>query len=265
MPKTEASNFKPVADLTFPELWEEYWRDRDSGDALARLLEVYLPLARKVLLRLMIRLPSHVKSEDHLNSALIGLHEAICRFDPAAGTSFEGFATRRIRGSVLDELRSVDPLSRTQREKLASVGKAMDAWILEHQSFPEENDLARVLNMSPDDLASLMEAGQPWLSLDAPIAINGRVVLLGETLVEQNQPTPDQEAQCQDARAFLRRAFRELGDREQKILYLYYYEELTLREIAEAFEVTEARVCQIHAMAIQKLKSFLTKPKDHLL
>ena len=255
----------PPPELAFPELWERYWRDRKSFEAVERLLEAYLPLARKVLLRLMIRLPSHVRSEDLLNSALIGLHEAICRFDPVTGPSFEAFATRRIRGAVLDKLRAVDPLSRTQRDKLTSVEKAVDAWILEHQAFPEEEDIAQALNMTASDLGSLMDTAQPWLSLDAPISLNGRTVLLGEVLVEPNLPSPDQAAQRQDAHVLLRRAFRSLDDREQKLLYLYYYEELTLREIGEAFGLTEARVCQVHALAIQKLKCALTKPGRRLL
>lgn len=265
MATPESPSFPDPSELAFPELWAAYWKDRDSFGAVERLIEAYLPLARKVLLRLMIRLPSHIQCEDLLNSALIGLHEAICRFDPSAGSSFEAFATRRIRGAVLDELRAVDPLSRTHREKLSSVEKAVDAWILEHHAVPDEAEIAQALNMSTADLGSLMEAAQPWLSLDAPISVNGRTVMLGEALVESNLPAPDQEAQRQDTRAMLRRAFRCLNDREQKLLYLYYYEELTLREIGEAFGLTEARVCQVHALAIQKLKSALTKTGRSLL
>ena len=214
---------KTPQSLEFQELWNAYWRDRNSFDLVGRLVEAYLPFARKVLLRLMARLPSHVKSEDLLNSALIGLHEAICRFNPAAGSSFEGFATRRIRGAVLDELRAMDPLSRTHRDKLASVEKAVDAWIVKHRAFPEEEDIARVMNMTEGELGSLMDSGQPWLSLDAPVSMNGKTVLLGDALVEPDVPAPDKEAERQDARGFLRRAFRALAEREQKLLYLFSF------------------------------------------
>ncbi len=249
----------------FSALWTSYFDSRGSFATLEPLLEAYLPFARKVLMRLMIRLPSHVKSEDLINSAIIGLYEAICRFDPNAGASFETFATRRVRGAVLDDLRAMDPLSRTQRDKVSAVEKAMDDWIARHNAFPEDEDIAKTMNMTIDELGMLMDAGQPWLSLDAPISLDGRTIMLGEALIEANAPAPDQEAQRQDARSLLRRAFRALADREQKILYLYYFEELTLREIGEAFELTEARICQIHALAIRKLKSALTQTGSHLL
>lgn len=241
------------------ELWFEFWKNRDSFPPQERLIEAYMPLARKILSRLLIRLPSFVRGEDLLNSALIGLHDAICRFDPVAGTSFEAFATRRVRGAILDELRACDPLTRTQRDLLGDIEKTITDWMVKHSATPETDQIAQALNMKTNDLMSLMDRAQPWLSLDVPVAVDGNTILLGDVLTEGRRNLPDQEAGDEEFRVFLRKAFRQLETREQKILYLYYYEDLRLREIAELFELTEARVCQLHALAVAKLKAAITR------
>lgn len=247
-----------LAELENIELWTELWKGSDKDRVQERLIMAYLPLARKILSRLLIRLPSHVRAEDLLNSALIGLNEAIGRFDPKNGINFEAFATRRIRGAILDELRACDPLTRTQRDRASEISRTIDRWTADHGAIPETSDIAEAMDVSAGEIESAMDRAQPWISLDAPIQTNGTNVLLVDALCETSMITPDQEVQRNDIRVVLRRIFRQLADKEQRILYLYYYEDLTLREIAEVFELTEARVCQIHALIVRKLKAALT-------
>jgi len=244
--------------LTHPDLWEAYWNNRQDVTAQERLIAAYMPYTRRTLSRLMIRLPSHVKSEDLLNSALIGLYDAMCRFDLATGMNFEAFAAWRIRGAILDELRACDPLTRTQRNRLGVVADTITKWTVEHDAFPAVADIAEAMGIKASDLTTIMDQGQPWLSLDAPISDGANRLMLGDILAKEDEITPDLAAQQEESRTYLRQAFRKLEDREQKILYLYYFEELRLREIAEIFELTEARVCQLHALAVAKLKATLT-------
>lgn len=260
---TTAQTTAPAAAEGAPnvhrDLWDAYWRDPTALDTLERLIAAYLAFARRVLARLMIRLPSHVRGEDLLNSALIGLYEAICRYDPRhRGVSFEAFATRRIRGAVLDELRARDPLSRTQRQLLDKVQTTIRQWQADHGALPEHEEIAEVMGLRPDQLSALLDRGQPWLSLDAPLVAGDNELSLADVLSRADDETPDYRIQRDEQRAQLVRAFRQLTTREQKILYLYYYEDLRLREIAALFDMTEARVCQIHALAVAKLKQVLT-------
>ena len=244
--------------LAQADLWEEYWNHPESGDALARLVDVMLPFVHRVLERMSIHLPSHVEVEDLLQSATVGLYHAINRFDPKQGISFEAFAYQRIRGAVLDELRSLDHVSRSCRAQLKRVEQTICEWIQKHRDHPCEEDLAREMGMSVDELSGLLDRAQPWLSLDdVKVQAEGGGYSLKDILADTQSVMPDQEAQQEDMRRYLRRAFRELGSREQKILYLYYFEELRLSEIAVLYELTEARICQIHALAIAKLKASL--------
>lgn len=241
------------------DLWASFRGDISDPAALERMIEAYMPLARKVLLRLMIRLPQHIKPEDLLNSALIGLHEAITRFEPGRGIAFETFATARIRGAVLDELRCMDPLSRTQRTALAQVQKAITEWMMAHNDLPDIGNIAESLDTTAEKLNELLEIAQPWISINDSIIVGGHRTLVANLLADEARDRPDHETSRRDMLALMRKFFRQLESREQKILYLYYYEELTLKEIAMVFELTEARICQIHALAIQKLKAGLTR------
>ena len=244
--------------LAQAELWQEYWNNPESGEALARLVDVMLPFVHRVLERMSINLPSHVEVEDLLQCATVGLYHAISRFDPKQGISFEAFAYQRIRGAVLDELRSLDHVSRSCRAQLKRVELTICAWIQKHHEHPREEDLAKEMGISAAELSGLLDRAQPWLSLDdVKVQAEGGGYSLKDILADTQSVMPDQEAQQEDMRRYLRQAFRELGSREQKILYLYYFEELRLSEIAVLYELTEARICQIHALAIAKLKASL--------
>lgn len=262
---------KPTTDISNSmlnsEYWEELWENPESLAAQEKLLEAYLPYARKLLRRIMIRLPSHVRMDDLVNAALIGLHEAICRYNPDSGASFEAFANRRIRGAILDDLRASDPLTRSQRGKMNKMQQIINDWMIEHEEFPADEEIAVLMDMSVEALRLFVDRSQSWLSLDMPVATAkndaGSQMMLGEILSDES-PCPDEVVQKNDIQKLLRQAFRKLDSREQKILYLYYYEDLRLKEIAELFELTEARMCQIHAMAVVKLKTELTKLEETL-
>jgi RNA polymerase sigma factor for flagellar operon FliA len=246
-----------MSELKHKSLWFAYWQDRTSSEAKAKLMEIWMPLVQNLLTRIAIRLPPHVAREDLLQAALIGLYGAIERFRPDMEAGFEAFACHRINGSMLDELRKNDYLSRATRARIRKVEAAIEEGIRNHGAPPSEEELAGTLGMSTGELNRTMETARPWLSLDQAISAEHAddPLTLRDVLENPDSADPAAEAESADMRRVLRLAFRSLTSREQKILYLYYYEDLRLKELATLFEITEARVCQIHAMTILKLNT----------
>ncbi|MFH0880569.1 MAG: FliA/WhiG family RNA polymerase sigma factor, partial [Lentisphaerota bacterium] len=231
---------------------------QQSDEAISDLIENYLPFVHRVLERLAIHLPSHVALEDLLQAALVGLFQAIEHFDPHQGVAFEAFAYRRIRGAILDELRAADRISRSNRAQVRKIEQAIRLWAQEHGSAPGEDDLAGLVGMTSEALNLLLDRAQPWLSLDEMVLEgDSRSVPLKEVIADPRAIMPDQAAQKGDLNHCLHKAFLQLTSREQKILYLYYYEELRLSEIAALYDLTEARICQLHALALAKLRAVL--------
>lgn len=243
---------KPQTDRgQLDALWEDY---RLRGDlAVDGLIKAYLPLTRRVLQRISMRLPAHVELEDLSQAALMGLYKSIVAFDPGRGVPFEGYAYPRIRGAVLDELRANDVLSRTKRARVEQAERVVADWMKRHGRMPSEEQIAREMGMEPAAFRQLMEEARPICSLDA----GGRDdIPLHETIADPKFAAED-GAHRSDLQQLLRAGFRQLDQREQKILYLYYFEELRLSEIAALFKLTEARISQIHALGVVRLRAAL--------
>lgn len=233
-------------------LWQNYWEQ--GGDCIDALISAYLPLTHRVLERIAMRLPSHIPVEDLSQAALLGLYKAIVDYDRGRAVPFEAYAYQRIRGAVLDELRANDNLSRSKRNRMDQVELVVANWMREHGEMPTDEQIAQMLKMSVADLHQLMDEAKPWCSLDAQV---GDERSLQETIAD---PTVDSTSAAlkTDVQELLRQGFRQLDSREQKILYLYYFEELRLSEIAELFGLTEARISQIHAMSVVRLRAILS-------
>jgi len=241
------------------ELWSAYRKDPGSVEHFERLVTAWMPLVQRVLRRLVVHLPPHVEHADLMQSAVMGLCHAIERFDPSRGAGFAPYATWRIRGAVLDELRKMDHVSRSGRALLRRMDGAVRDWTALHGRPPEEHELAAELEVSREDLAEALTNNLPWLSLDQAVVTSGGGgdVLLRDVLRDTDTLSPASQAEKSDWREILRRLYRKLSTREQQILYLYYFEDLTLAEIAALFEITEARVCQIHGLTVVKLRALL--------
>lgn len=225
----------------------------NGEDAIDALIEVYMPLTHRALERISIRLPSHIAIDDLLQAALLGLYKSIVDFDPQRGVPFEGYAYPRIRGAILDELRSNDSLSRGKRKRVDQVEVVIAEWMKEHGEMPSEEEIAAQLEMSIEAFNQLMDEAKPLCSLDAGGADN---MPLHETIADPNGGS-EEGAHRHDLQDLLRIGFRKLDQREQKILYLYYFEELRLSEIALLFDLSEARISQIHALSVVRLRAVL--------
>lgn len=236
------------------------FRDAPSERTIDPLMHAYAPLAGRLLARMRISLPQHVSTDDLLQAGMVGLWQAIERFNPEQGTDFRAYAVKRIRGAIVDELRHIDHLSRTRRLQVKKVESTIAEWTEKRGIAPTEDEVAGSLGMTRDEVGAILGEAQAPLSLDDVIVrtVDGRSALLVDLLADAMAEEPDRRVETCDMFAHVCAMFRRLSVREQKILYLYYFEELRLAEIAELFEVTQARICQIHALAISRLRAMLS-------
>jgi RNA polymerase sigma factor for flagellar operon FliA len=226
----------------------------------------YLPLVHFVLGRLGMSQSMGEDYEDAASQGLIGLIEAIDRYDISYGTQFSTYATLRIRGRVLDHLRALDWLSRTARKRARSVQQATThLWGKLHRS-PTDDELRSHLGMDQAALRkALIDANHVIISMDSDLSSNGESeTSLHDVLADESNNNPSEILEEQELKEHLIKAVQDLSERQQILLSLYYYEELTLKEIGAVLGVSESRVCQLHARAVMDLKSLLTHTRSTL-
>jgi len=248
-----------VKEVELRDLWRRYKQDGDAR-ARERLVVAYSPMVKFVAGRLGAGLPSHVDDADLISYGLMGLIGAIERFDPERGIKFETFAMTRIRGAIIDELRSLDWVPRSVRSRAREIEAAQAKLEHELQRAPSEAELASRLGISEDELqTSLLEiANSSVYALDELWTVSdssGDQVSLLDTISDPRAEDPQESLASSEIKDRLTEAIASLPEREQLVVALYYYENLTLREIGEVLGVTESRVSQLHTKAVMRLKS----------
>ena len=215
----------------------------------------YLPLVRRIAHLLMARLPSSVEVDDLVQNGLIGLLDAMERFEDGMGAQFETYAVQRVRGAMLDGLRENDWLPRSVRKEMRRVEEAIR--VLEHQQgrAPSESELAKALDMPLADYQKLLfEArGHQLVYVDEISDGNGEDYL--DRHAENSGPDPLRLLEEAGMREALTGAIDALPEREKLMMSLYYEQDLNLREIGEVMGVTESRVCQLHSQAVARLRA----------
>jgi RNA polymerase sigma factor for flagellar operon FliA len=250
-----------VKEVELRDLWRRYKDDGDEG-ARERLVVAYSPMVKFVAGRLGAGLPSHVEDADLISYGLVGLIGAIERFEPERGIKFETFAMTRIRGAIIDELRSLDWVPRSVRSRAREIETAQAKLEHELQRAPTEAELASKLNLTEEELQSaLLEiANSSVYALDELWTVSdssGDQVSLLDTIADDSAADPQEALASTEVKDLLTEAISGLPEREQLVVALYYYENLTLREIGEVLGVTESRVSQLHTKAVMRLKSSL--------
>ena len=250
-----------VKEVELRDLWRRYKDDGDDG-ARERLVVAYSPMVKFVAGRLGAGLPSHVEDADLISYGLVGLIGAIERFEPERGIKFETFAMTRIRGAIIDELRSLDWVPRSVRSRAREIETAQAKLEHELQRAPTEAELASKLNLTEEELQSaLLEiANSSVYALDELWTVSdssGDQVSLLDTIADDSAADPQEALASTEVKDLLTEAIGGLPEREQLVVALYYYENLTLREIGEVLGVTESRVSQLHTKAVMRLKSSL--------
>ena len=241
-------------------LWHEYRRTGDKA-VRDRLILTYAPLVKFVAGRLGSGLPAHVDEGDLASYGLLGLIGAIERYDPDRDIKFETYAIARIRGAIIDELRTLDWVPRSVRSRAREIERAIGELEAKLMRAPSDDEIAGKIGITTEELGdSLTEISRSSIAaLDElwTAAPGGDQVALIDTIEDTSGPDPQTELSQTELREALGEAIARLPEREKLVVTLYYYEELTLREIGEVLGVTESRVSQLHTKAILRLKSRL--------
>lgn len=257
---TETSAKQQKTDL----LWRIY-KESGAPETREKLILHYAPMVRKVVGRMGLRPDGAVEWDDLLNYGVLGLIDAVERFDPDRGITFETFASQRVRGAILDALRQLDPLGRLARRRVRAAREAIQQLTLELGRTPEDEEVAAAIELTPEQYRQvLQDASFMILSLDQPTFGNddGQSLNLSETLEDTRSSAIMDRVEDEEVRERLLQSIGNLSRREQILLSLYYTDGLTMREVADVMEISQTRVCQIHARAILTLKALMAPPKS---
>jgi RNA polymerase sigma factor for flagellar operon FliA len=262
-PKEQGEKTVDESASDIAELWLEY---KEGGTSVARerLILHYSPLVKFVAGRVAAGLPQNIEQSDLVSYGIFGLIDAIDKFDPGRGYKFETYAISRIKGAIIDELRSIDWVPRSVRAKARAIERAYSKLENELRRSPDDKEVAAELGVTEDELATTL--GQ--ISFVGVVALDellsagserGSGATVGDTIAGGGHD-PVEAFESEEMRQVLADAINRMPDRERLVLTLYYYEGLTLAEIGNVLGVTESRVCQIHTKAIFQLRSRLSEP-----
>ncbi len=243
-------------------LWLEYRRTGDQA-IRDRLILTYAPLVKYVAGRLGSGLPAHVDEGDLVSYGLLGLMGAIERYEPDRDVKFETYAIARIKGAIIDELRAMDWVPRSVRSRAREIERAIAELEAKLGTAPNDEQIAAKIGITVEELEeSLAEIARSSIAaLDELWTVSGGdgdQIALIDTIEDEAAPDPELSLEQGEMKEALGEAIARLPEREKLVVTLYYYEELTLREIGEVIGVTESRVSQLHTKAVLRLKARLS-------
>ncbi len=226
-------------------------------------LSKYAPLVKYVVDRLMVHLPKSVERDDLVSAAIIGLFDALEKYDASKGTKFETYAIWRIRGAILDELRALDWASRSIRRRARNVEEVSRDLGQRLGRAATEEEVAEALNLSPVELSRLLDEvhGTALLSLSKSVSTDDDQDFVQLEDIVDDPTTKDvlEVLESEESREVLLKTIDHLPEQQRLVVALYYYEEMTLKEIGEALHISESRVSQIHTRAVKTLKTRLAR------
>lgn len=242
--------------------WEEYSKSKDP-DLKQQLILEYATLVKFVAGRLSIHIGQHVDYDDLVSYGIFGLIDAIDKFDYEKGVKFETYASLRIRGAIIDNIRKLDWVPRTLRQKNKQLEQAYQALEFELGREPTEEELSEKLDMTLEETQTLIKKASvaSLISLDDYLEQNHEADFSSGG---SKKDSPEALYEMQEVKDLLRDAIEKLSEKERKVISLYYFEDLTLKEISKIMEVSESRISQIHSKAVLRLQTRLGKYKSIL-
>ena len=227
-----------------------------------KLVLEYAPLIKFIAQKIAVRLPSNIELDDLISSGVIGLMDAIDKYDPTRDNKFKTYAEFRIRGAILDELRAQDWVPRSIRDKAKLLDKTMANLEADLGRIPTDEEVAKTLNVSIDEFHELLNQVRPvsLLSIDESQTfsnVDKKSIL--NILEGCKLNNPFNQLNIKSVKDIVTHAIEELPERQRLLLSLYYYEDLNLKEIGKVLRVTESRVSQLHAQAVSRLRNKLAQ------
>lgn len=262
---TSYTKIKRATNEELAEMWTRYFADHDNKELRDALILQYLYLTRYVVGRVKVALPPTFSYEDISSYGVEGLIDAIEKYSSKMGARFETYALVRIRGNIIDKIRSQDFLPRSVRRKIKDVKEAQEELRKRYGRAATNTELANYLGIEKERLEQLMSEDTTVTSIyEKKGSVEGDIEII-DTIQDSNGLAPHEELEEKDVKKELENALKRLPERERTIMVLYYHENMTLKEIGEAINVSESRISQLHAQAIMKLKNLLSENRSERL
>ncbi|WP_139488962.1 FliA/WhiG family RNA polymerase sigma factor [Brevibacillus dissolubilis] len=244
------------------------WKEEGCKEAEAELVERFLPLVTKVANRLAIGLPNNVDKDDLISYGRFGLLDALNKFDHTRGLQFETYAMWRIRGAMIDGLRENDWIPRTVRDKAKKIEEAYN--ILEQRTLrtPTDEEVCQYLGITEKEFQQVIydTSLSTFVSIDEAVGDEDEQKTARHSyIIDEVTPRPEAVAESQSLKEVLTHSIDKLPEKERLVVSLFYFEELTLSEIAEVMSLSPSRISQLHSKAIFRLRSSLTRFKTQLM
>ncbi|GLC32368.1 FliA/WhiG family RNA polymerase sigma factor [Clostridium omnivorum] len=234
-----------------------------AADVKVQVVEKYIPLVKYIASRVIIGKTKYIEYEDLVSNGMIGLMDAINKFDQSKGMKFSTYASIRIKGAMIDELRKNSPISKGAMDKLNRYNEVVEKLQRKLLRDPLNSEIAKELNISLQDVSDI-ESYINYISIvsleDLIFSEDDDMPLIG-TIQDENSPSPEKSLEEKEELEYLTKALELLNEKDRIVLSLYYYEGLTLKEIGKVLEVSESRVCQLHSRAIVHLRKEMKKLK----
>ncbi len=250
------------------ELWKNYAKT-DNQKIRDYFVVKYAPLVKYVAGKISMSMPQNVEFEDLIAYGVFGLIDAINKFDPTRGIKFKTYAMTRIRGAIFDELRSIDWVPRSIRQKAKQIELVISELENKLGRTVEDEEIAKEMGVTGEEFQIILNklSGAAILSLNDIwyLGDDSDELSIIETLEAPENMNPDVLIEKEEIRDHIVDAIKKLPDKEKKVIVLYYYEDLTLKEIGAVLDVTESRVSQLHTKAIMRLRGRLGRIKSNIV
>ncbi len=256
------NNIKRLSDEELVKLWTDYFGDHDNKELRDQLILQYIYLTRYVIGRIKISLPPSFSLEDIASYGVEGLIDSIEKYTPDKGNKFESYALIRIRGNILDKIRAQNWLPRTQRKKIKDIKDTAEQLRQKLGRTPTSEEIGKALGIEKERVDSILAEDTSIISLYEKKGQQEDCNELIDTICDEKHLNPLDELTEKDTRQELQIALARLPERERTIMILYYHENMTFKDIGEAINISESRVCQLHAQAIMKLRSLLSSQRS---
>jgi len=259
------SKIKRANNEELAAMWAQYFDDHENKTLRDELILQYIYLTRYVVGRVKVALPPSFSYEDISSYGIEGLIDAVEKYTPKMGARFETYALVRIRGNIIDKVRSQDFLPRSVRRKIRDVKEAQDELKKQYGRSATNTEIANYLGIEKEKVEQLLAEDTTITSIyDKKGATEGDIEII-DTIEDSHTLAPHEQLEEKDVKKELEEALKRLPERERTIMVLYYHENMTLKEIGDAINISESRVSQLHAQAIMKLKNLLSENRSERL